>query len=76
MVVVTYVQDTKEWTPPPFLDDEANDHHDRSTSVDKYMVLLRRYTELVLHSGRAKKGLWASTTPMMHGPSSTLITAL
>ena len=31
------------------------------------MALLRRYTELVLHSGRAKKGLWASTTPMMHG---------
>ena len=62
------MQDTKEWTPPP-LDDEANDHDDHSTTVDKYMVLLRRYTELVLHSGRAKKGLWASTTPMMHGPS-------
>ena len=61
------VQDTREWTPPP-LDDKANDHDDHSTSVDKYMVLLRRYTELVLHSGRAKKGLWASTTPMMHGP--------
>eukprot|EP01049_Picozoa_sp_SAG25_P005380 SAG25_NODE_367_length_9118_cov_54.828578_1_plen_72_part_00 len=38
----------------------------RSTSVEKYMVLLRRYTELVLHSGRVAKGLWASTTPMMH----------
>ena len=61
-----HVQDTKEWTPPPS-DDEANDRgDDRSTSVDKYMVLLRRYTELVLYSGRAKKGLWASTTPMMH----------
>ena len=61
-----HVQDTKEWTPPPS-DDEANDHgDDRSTSVDKYMVLLRRYTELVLYSGRAKKALWASTTPMMH----------
>ena len=29
------------------------------------MELLTRYTDLVLHSGRAKRGLWASTTPFM-----------
>ena len=42
------LHDTKEWTPPPWDGKVADD--DRSTSVEKYMVLLRRYTELVLHS--------------------------
>jgi lysophospholipase L1-like esterase len=50
------LHDTSEPTPPPLPEarPEAN-----------YMALLTRYTELVLHSGRAKRGLWASTTPFM-----------
>ena len=53
------LHDTSEPTPPPLLPrlearPEAN-----------YMALLERYTDLVLHSGRVKRGLWASTTPFM-----------
>ena len=35
---------------------------DGTDPVANYMHMLQRYTSLVLHSGRVKKGLWATTT--------------
>lgn len=52
------LHDTYEPTPPPLIETGR-------TEESNYMELLTRYTDLVLHSGRAKRGLWASTTPFM-----------
>ena len=57
------LHDTAEPTPPP----RAREGARPPPAESHYMTLLRRYTELVLHSGRVKKGLWASTTPYMVG---------
>jgi hypothetical protein len=56
------LHDTREPTPPP-----AGGGVSGSPSLDNYMELLRQYTALALHSGQAKKVLWASTTPFMGG---------
>ena len=57
------LHDTAEPTPPPLPRALAGAGH----SVANYMAGLRRYTDLVLHSARAKRALWASTTPFMAG---------
>eukprot|EP01043_Picozoa_sp_COSAG02_P007545 COSAG02_NODE_227_length_28153_cov_11.662294_17_plen_192_part_00 len=56
------LHDTREPTPPP-----AGGAVSASPSLGNYMALLRQYTALALHSGQAKKVLWASTTPFMGG---------
>ena len=51
------LHDTSVPTPPPLLA--------ATEPLADYMALLGRYTDLMLHSGRAKRALWASTTPYM-----------
>jgi hypothetical protein len=57
------LHDTSEPTPPPLVGRAGA----APSPVKNYMAMLKRYTNLVLHSGRAKRGLWASTTPYMAG---------
>ena len=59
------LHDTSEPTPPPLGKGCDRGRGKPALAEHNYMALLRRYTSLVQHSGRVRRGLWASTTPYM-----------